>query len=297
MRRLILSAYIYRQPLLNKMTSSKKGDLLEYSTIPTNKHDVVPLIFLKLVLQSAFIPNTKQLSTLMIAKAGLGKTIKLDHLRKNPYVYYTVDITPKHFIQFLSKVHERKKKYLVIPDYIITLGHAKKTKDLLRGHLRAMMEEGCQDNDAYGLEYHFPYPIKGGLISAITPEYFASSSKIWKKDGFLSRFLPFSYSHSPETTKQVLDNIRNKNNPIINFGMKVRTTGVKEPVRTEDIDNQIRLMAYEIAGGEPPYRPYLQMISLCNSSAVLRESLRVEKEDIELIRSLLVFINRKETPI
>ena len=279
------------------MSTSNFRSLLDYSTLPTNKHDIIPLVFLKLVLQSAFIPNTKQLSTLIIAKAGLGKTIKLDQLRKNPYVYYTVDITPKHFVLFLNKVQERKKRYLVIPDYITTLGHAKKTKDLLRGHLRAMMEEGCQDNDAYGLEYHFPKPIKAGLISAITPEFFASSSKIWKSDGFLSRFLPFSYSHSPESTKQVLDNIKSKNNPIANFGMKVRTSGVKEPVRSDDIDNQIRIMAYDIASGEPPYRPYLQMISLCNSSAVLRESLRVEKQDIELIRSLLVFINRKQSPI
>lgn len=264
---------------------------------PYDKHDSIPLIFLKLVLQSAFIPNTKQLSTLIIAKAGLGKTIKLEQLRRNPYVYYTVDITPKHFIQFLAKVHDKKKKFLVIPDYITTMGHAKKTKDLLRGHLRAMMEEGCQDNDAYGIEYHFPYPIKGGLISAITPEYFNSSSKIWKSDGFLSRFLPFSYSHSPESTKQVLDNIKNKNNPITKFGLKVKTSGVKEPSRTDDIDNQIRLMAYEIAEGDPPYRPYLQMIALCNSSAVFRESTKVEKEDIDLIRSLLVFINRKQNAI
>lgn len=264
---------------------------------PYDKHDLIPLVFLKLVLQSAFIPNTKQLSTLIIAKAGLGKTIKLEQLRKNPYVYYTVDMTPKHFIQFLSKVYEKKKKFLVIPDYITTLGHAKKTKDLLRGHLRAMMEEGCQDNDAYGIEYHFPVPVKGGLISAITPEYFNSSSKIWKSDGFLSRFIPFSYSHSAESTKQVLDNIRNRNNPIANFGMKVRTNGIKEPSRTNDIDNQIRLMAYEVAEGDPPYRPYLQMIALCNSSAILRESNIVEQEDIELIRSMLVFINRKQNAI
>lgn len=249
------------------------------------------------MVQSAFIPDTKTLSALFIAKAGLGKTIKLEHLRKLKFVYYTVDITPKHLIQFFEKVNRGEKKFLVIPDYITTMGHAKKTKDLLRGHLRAMMEEGVKDSDAYGVEYHFDKIIKAGIISAITPEYFEGSSRIWKADGFLSRLIPFSYSHSSETQELVLTNIRDKVNPISEFDFTIKRKVSKCPTRDREADLEIRNIALEMAEGNPPYRPYQQVLALCNSSAVLRDSNKIEQKDINLIRSMLIFVNRKQNPI
>lgn len=264
---------------------------------PTNKHDIVPLLFLNLVVQSAFIPETKTLSALFVARAGLGKTIKLEHLRKLKFVYYTVDITPKHLIQFFEKVNRGEKKFLVIPDYITTMGHAKKTKDLLRGHLRAMMEEGVKDSDAYGVEYHFDKILKAGIISAITPEYFEGSSRIWKADGFLSRLIPFSYSHSPETQEIVLTNIRDKINTIKDFEFEIKRKVHQPPTRNREIDLEIKNMALEMAEGNPPYRPYQQILALCNSSAVLRDSKTVEQNDIKLIRSMLTFVNRKQNPL
>lgn len=281
------------------MLSKASGLIVERTTIPQSRHDIVPLSFLNLVIQSAFIPNTKILSCLLIARAGLGKTIKLEQLRKIKYVYYTVDITPKHLIQFFEKLNRQEKKFLVIPDYITTLGHSKKTKDLFRGHLRAMMEEGVKDSDAYGVEYHFPKILKGSFISAITPEYFAGSSRMWKADGFLSRLLPFSYSHSAETRELILNNIRDKVNSVGDYKMTLITRGAKEPSRSNEMDLYLRNLAYQIIDSkeEPPYRAYQQMVALGNSSAVLRGSNKIEKQDIDLLNMMITFINRKETAI
>lgn len=263
-----------------------------------SKYDWIPLTFLNLVLQTAFIPNTKMLSTLLITKAGLGKTTKLDVLRQFDFVKYTLDITPKHLADFLDDCQDNKLKFLVLPDYIATLGHAKKTIELARTIFRGMIEEGITSVDIFGMERNFKTKVKAGLISGITPEYYNENTRVWKSDGFLSRFLPFSYSHSNQTTVKILENIRDKIDTIQNFKMKVRTTGLVEPIRTQDIDNQIKLMTYGvILNNEPPYRTYLQLLALCNASAVLRDSEEIEKIDIELVTLMTNYINRNMTAI
>lgn len=281
--------------------NTKASDILHASNLPTSstKYDLIPMYFLSLVIQSAFVPQTKMLSALLIAKAGLGKTIKLEYFRKFKFVYYTHDMTAKNLAEFLSKVERGEKKFLVVPDYIATLGHARKTVDLTRTILRGMIEEGIDNIDVYGMEKHFNKNVKAGLISGITPEYFNKNTRVWKSDGFLSRFISFSYSHSPQTTLKILDNIRDRVKTIddlkININAKKK---LKCPTRTIEIDNQIRLMAYQIKDNEEAiYRPYLQMVALCNSNAVLRDSDKVEQEDTAMIGQLINYINRKQNPV
>lgn len=263
---------------------------------PTN-YDWLPLSYLNLVIQTAFIPNTRILSTLLIAHAGLGKTSKLDPLRSLPFVKYTLDITPKHLAGFLRDVEKGNKRFLVIPDYISTLGHAKKTVELARSIFRGMIEEGITSVDIFGMELDFKEKIRAGLISGITPEYYNENTRVWKSDGFLQRFLPFSYSHSPKSKQKILDNIRDRMDSIGAFKFKI-IADCEEPIRTQDIDNKIRLLAYQVLErGEPPYRMYLQLIALCNASAVLRDSKQVDNMDIELVTALSTYINRSENPI
>lgn len=262
---------------------------------------ILPLTFLRLIIQSIFIPPThKPLSALLIAKAGLGKTIKLERLRKFDFVYYTVDITPKKLLDFLDKVERGEKKFLVIPDYIATLGHSKKTVDLFRSLMRSVIEEGLTDIDAYGLERHYGKKVRCGLISGITPEYFNQNSRIWKSDGFLSRFLPFSYSHTPVTITKVLQNIRMNMGEPNKFEMKIKTKKLYEPEHDDAMDVRMQNIMYKcglVAPKEAPYRAYIQIRALCQASAILRDSKKVELQDIELIELLSRFFNRNEAEI
>jgi len=262
------------------------------------EYDWIPLTFLNLVVQSGFIPKSKPLSTLLVAHAGLGKTIKLETLRQFDFVKYTLDITPKIIAEFLNDVQDGKKMFLVIPDYIATLSHSKRTVELARSIFRAMMEEGVTDVDIFGMVCHFKTKIRAGLISGITPEYYNENTRVWKSDGFLQRFIPFSYSHKPSTTNSVLDNIKNNIDTVSTFDMKIRTKDVYTPVRKEEIDDKIRLIMYSILEPkEPPYRLYLQLISLCNASAILRDSKEVTTIDTDLVKLFANYINRGQTPI
>ena len=262
---------------------------------PTNVlHDWMPLTYLNLILQSAFIPSGKILSTLLIANAGLGKTIKLDFLRQFDFVQYTLDCTPKHIAEFLDLVDRGEKKFMVIPDYIATLGHAKKTVELARSIFRAMIEEGITNVDIYGMERHYKQKVKAGLISGITPEYFRENTRVWNSDGFLQRFVPFSYSHSIETTNRVLTNIFNKIDTVNNFKMTINKNP-EEPIIKDNINDKIKLLTYAlIVPKEPPYRRYIQITNLAMASAILRNSNEVEQIDIDLLTKLSNYMNRKE---
>lgn len=262
------------------------------------KYDWIPLTFLNLVVQTAFIPNTRILSTLLISNAGLGKTTKLEILRQFDFVKYTLDITPKNIKEFLDDCYKGRSKFLVIPDYIATLGHAKKTVELARSIFRGMIEEGITEIDIFGMEVEYETKVKAGLISGITPEYFNENTRVWKSDGFLQRFLPFSYSHSNETRMKVLDNIRDKIDTISSFDMRIKRKDIEEPIRTKDIDNQIRLVSFGLIDPkEPPYRMYQQIIALCNASAVLRDSREVQQIDIDLVTTLSNYINRGQAQL
>lgn len=267
------------------------------SNHPNVRYDYLPLTFLNLILQSAFIPNTKPLSTLLISHAGLGKTIKLDFLRQFDFVKYTLDITPKHLTEFLDGVDRGQYKFLVIPDYIATLGHSKRTVELARSIFRAMIEEGIVDVDIFGMERHFKTKIRAGLISGITPEYFNENTRIWKNDGFLQRFLPFSYSHANSTTMQVMGNIHTKIDTVNTFKMKIIKTP-EEPIVSDNIDNIIKVITYSmLESKEPPYRKYIQVTTLCMASAILRGSTEVTQIDTDFINQIVLYMNRKENPI
>lgn len=277
-------------------THTNNYDVSIRSNTPSN-YDWMPLTFLNLVIQSGFIPNTKLLSAMLVTKAGLGKTSKLEVLKKFEFVKYTMDITPKRLGDFLQDVEDGKYKFLVIPDYIATLGHAQRTIELARSTFRAMIEEGVSSIDVYGMEKHFKQNPKAGLISGITPEFFNENTRIWKSDGFLSRFLLFSYSHTAITSNQILDNIRDRINTIGEFNFAV-DRNPKEPVIPKELDNNLRIITYQLAGTtEPPYRAYQQVYALVKSSAVLRKSDMVEIRDIDLITSMLTYMNRSMNPI
>jgi len=280
-----------------------KGIHIDSSQIPTNpptlpNYDWIPLTFLNLELQTAFIPNTRIVSSLLVSQAGLGKTTKLEFLRKFDFVEYVLDITPKHIADFLDDVNDGKKKFLVIPDFIATLGHAKRTTELARSIFRGMTEEGIIKVSIFGMERNYKQPVKAGLISGITTELMNLNSRLWKNDGFYSRFLPFSYSHTPATKNKVLENKRDNINTISMFDMKIKTSNVIEPVRTVDIDNQIKLVTYQLLEpSDAPYRMYDQIVALCKSSAVIRDSATIEQRDIDLVMQLSGFINRRYQPL
>ena len=277
--------------LLGSNPPSDMGDLyLDYNWIP--------LAYLNLVLQSAFIPNTKTLSTFFISNAGLGKTTYLEFLKRFDFVDYVLDITPTYIVEFLRDVEHGRKKFLVTPDYITFLGHNKKTIDLSQSYFRAMIEEGASNIKTYNAKIDFNAPVKAGIISGITVDKANENTGRWRSDGFFSRLLPFSFSHSIETQNSILRNIFLHKDIIEKINMKIIKNPL-EPIWTESMDAEIKVIAFSLSDSYhgAVYRKYKQVLALTKSSAVLRGSHTIERKDIMLVQKIANYINRIQHPL
>jgi hypothetical protein len=255
--------------------------------------------FLNLVLQSAFIPNAKILSTLLITLPSLGKTTYLELTEAIDFVHYTNDISPKPLMEFLDEVEKGRKKFLVIPDYINTLGHGKNTVENTRSILRSMIEEGYKSSDYYGMQREYDHPVKAGLVSGITVDKVNENTGRWRSDGFYSRLIPWSYSHSLPTSESIVRDKLDGAKPIKEIKFKF-VKNAEEPSLDELMKEKVKNLALQLTQDKyigAIYRPLEQVLSLVKSNAVLRDSRKVEQEDINKIMILSVYINRNQNPI
>lgn len=261
--------------------------------------DLPTIEFLNLVLQSAFIPNTRILSALLITLPSLGKTTYLELTQSLDFVHFTNDLSPKPLFDFLDDVERGRKKFLVIPDFINTLSHSKNTVDNTRSILRSMIEEGFKSSDFYGMQRDYAFPVKAGLISGITVDKVNENTGRWKADGFYSRLIPWSYSHSIPTSQTIvkdkLDGVRLMKE--VQFRINKFP---KEPTIDELMKEKIKNIALQIQQDKyvgAIYRPLEQVLSLVKSSAIIRESNKIEQTDIDKVLGLSVWINRMQNPI
>lgn len=255
--------------------------------------------FLNLVLQSAFTPNCKILSSLLVTMPSLGKSTYLDLTRSLDFVHYTNDVSPKPLLEFLDEVDKGRKKFLVIPDFINALSHNKNTVDATRSILRSMIEEGFKASDYFGMTRDYDEPVKAGLLSGITVDKAIENTGRWKSDGFYSRLVPWSYSHSLPTSDSIIQDKLEGATPIkqITFKIVKNAPDVKIP---DSMKDKIKLLAYAMTTERyngAVYRPLEQVMSLTKCSAVLRDSDTIEIVDIEKIQTLSAWINRQQNQI
>lgn len=262
-------------------------------------YDKPTIDFINMVLQSAFIPNTKILSALLITLPSLGKTTYLELTQFLDFVHYTNDVSPKPLFEFLDEVDKGRKKFLVIPDFINTLSHSKNTVDNTRSIMRSMIEEGFTSSDFYGMQREYDKPVKAGMLSGITVDKANENTGKWRSDGFYSRLLPWSYSHSQVTSENIINDKLNGERPIKKVKFVINRSPV-EPSINELMKEKIKNLAYQITQDKyvgSVYRPLEQILALCKSSAVIRNSDSIEQIDIDNVLVSANWINRKQNPL
>jgi hypothetical protein len=261
---------------------------------PLPLFDVIPLLTENLIIQTAYLKTyRKPISLVFIGKSGLGKSRLFIPLMKLDNVTYTNDITPKYLVEFLEKVKRGEKNCLAIPDFIHCTSHSKATRTVLTSILRSITEEGVKDLSDYHLEFKSEKPVKATLITATTTANYEEFAIEWKKVGFLSRLLPFSYNHSPRTQQAIRDFLNKRQpDPIFDVNLKVK----KNPQKIDlpyHLANQLYI--YEELLGKStdstPYRAIIQLNSLVEALAVLRGENAVTQEDIDIIGFLCNWIN------
>ena len=259
----------------------------------TKPSDQPILLIENLILQTAYLKqHEKPISLLLIGKPSIGKSRLLSPLRNGKEVSYVNDITPK-YLEFLGKVKNKEKKFLVVPDFTNCMSHGKNTRNTLIAVLRSMTEEGVVDLSDYNLEFKSDKPVRAGLITATTNQSYAEFRKTWKNTRFLSRLLPFSFDHTVTTKTEIMSAIDARQpDPIdkVKFCVKRNPKAVMCP---EILFRQLHVYDESLSKSTSslPYRHQIQLNAITMASAVLRGDMQVTQLDIDRVVWLLNWVN------
>jgi len=166
---------------------------------------------IKLTLYTAYIKNVpKPNSLIIVAKPESGKTEVMRKFAINKNVAYLSDVTAFGIQRdYLSKIENGEVRHIIIPDLLKPLSRKESTVNTFITMMNSLVEEGVAAVSTYATPglLLFRKPVRCGLITAITGDEFRDHRHNWKKKGFLSRTVPFSYSYGISTVNKVFESI------------------------------------------------------------------------------------------
>ena len=261
---------------------------------------------MRLVLASAYIEGEKPLSAVFVAEPESGKTeIIRKYCLKTDGIFYTTDATAYGIIRdtnYLKDFEKGKTKHIVIPDLLTCMGRKETTVNTLISFFNSLIEEGVVDISTYMLNLSHDKEIKigkkkkevkAGLITSIATKPFLDKRYRWSGIGFMSRVLPISYGYTFNTRLEILDFIEKQN----------YLTEVLERLKFKKTPRDINLpyhyskaiepFSLDIAKAQDLYgfRLQKQFQVMLKSIAYLRNSDKVEQQDVDTFKNLVQFVN------
>jgi hypothetical protein len=266
--------------------------------------DLEPLIdIIRLTLLTAYIKNVpKPNSVLIIAKPESGKTEVMKKFAICKNVAYLSDVTGFGIQRdFLAKIDSGEVRHLMIPDLLRPLSTKESTVNSFITTMNSLIEEVVAAISTYATPslVSFKKHVKCGLITAITSDEFRDNRHNWKKKGFLSRTIPFSYSYGMNTINRVFESILD-----LDY-MKEQEIRLNIPKQDVDIKlpqkyaRAILPSTTMIAEAQETYgfRLQKQFQALLQASALDLGRRTVNRSDVDRVLRLMNWVNFDEKPI
>ena len=265
--------------------------------------DLEPLIdMVRLTILTAYVKNVqKPNSLLVIARPESAKTEVMEKFSINRNIAYLTDATA-YGIQrdYFRAIEDGQVRHILIADLLRPLSRREATVKSFTTMMNSLIEEGIAGVSTFAstrlpTEKH----VKCGLITAITSDEFKDNRHNWKRIGFLSRLIPFSYSYGLQTVNKVFQYI---------LGLDYLD---ERPIRL-DIPKEDKLIKLPrkyaqailpstatIAKAQQTYgfRLQKQFQALLQASALDRRRSVVNNGDVQRILGLMNWVNFDEKPI
>ena len=276
--------------------------------------EVQPLMdMIKLTLQTAYVKDIETpVNLLLIAKPESAKTRAMEDFGiKNTYT--TNNIT-SHSVAYkiLPKAKDGTIKHVIIPDFLNAVEKDSRTAKSTVNLFKTLMEEGITSLDQFYIKTEHVYkpPVKCGLITGITTTgYYGDYNPVtqrceggvryyWKKIGFLSRLVPFSYQYELSKLDKIFESIRNEGHEKKpdKQTIKYRVSAVKG---NPDLFKRLEIISITVGSKIGCYGLRLQksLQYLAKANAMLNDRTEVTQDDIEKIMKLSNWINYDFNPL
>lgn len=300
----ILQILAYKLP----ETPLCQGDILARTSDPypgrySILKDLEPLVdMVRLTVLTAYLTNTqKPNSLLIIARPESGKTEVMKKFAVNKNIAYLSDATA-YGIQrdYFRSIETGEIRHIIIPDLLKPLSRKESTVKSFTTMMNGLIEEGIAGISTFA-STRLPTEtlVKCGLITAITTDEFKDNRHNWKRIGFLSRLIPFSYSYGLTTVNRVFEHI---------LGLQyLKETDIRLNVPKEDrtiklpkrYAQAILPSTATIATAQDTYgfRLQKQFQALLQASALDHGRLAVNNADVQRVLHLMQWVNFDQKPI
>lgn len=163
-----------------------------------------PIIeLLRAAIWTARLADEKPVSVMLVAQQESAKTEMLKYFRGTSTLAYISDLTSRGLLTHKDAIERGKIRHLVLLDLVRIISHGRTVQERTFQTLAALMEEGESETlDAGGSSKWNDFP-RIGCLMALTPAFFKSKRGRWRETGFMTRFLPVSFTYSEDTKHTV----------------------------------------------------------------------------------------------
>jgi len=253
---------------------------------------------LQLCLWTAYLDDEHPQSLLLLSDVEGGKSLLTSQFVDNNGVIFPHDVTAFGILKvYLKALKEGKVKHIILPEFVFPLSRKSETVGTLLALLNGLMEEGVREIQTYATSISLKKPIYAGVIGCLARDEFAWRKNYWVSIGFLSRFLPVSYSYSNGTEAAIFDAIFNQAKNCRSINLKFHNGHVILP---RDMAVQLKPLAKKIAGDCSKdkaarklagYRAQINLQRMAKACALNREKAVVGQSEINKIMELGKYIN------
>lgn len=247
----------------------------------------------KLALHTPFIDREKGVSMMIIAPPEHGKSEILKKFVEIESAKITTDFNSHIFTTCAFDIQNGGLKTIVIPDFLRVTKRKQSTASNSLTILNSLTEEGYTGTLPLGQIINAP--IHANIITALTQDEMQDKRHKWTKLGFLSRFVPVTYSYKEDTKEKIRSYIKDrmyKNDNPYKFAMPQNQVEITLPPKIADKIETIGLDISE-KSNLLGFRLQRQLQTLTMANALVSGRNIVTIDDFKVIESLARHINFK----
>jgi hypothetical protein len=252
----------------------------------------------KYILYSDYIAldiNRKEvpLSLIIIANAESGKTSVIEQYHPNNGILYANDLTAWGIQnKYLKEMETGKIRRILIPDLINPINRKQDTVDTLITFLNSYISwEGIKTIATYAMQFDLDQPVRGALITTVTPQDFNKMISRLTAVGFLSRLMFVNYEYEADTVEEIMNSIVDQTDAWV----KIKLDFPEKPVNVKmaaEYSKQLKPVARRVGlqAGVYGFRAIKALMTMTRAKALSEGRETVIQRDVDRIINLAELI-------